>query len=72
MDPASEALALSIGEKARIDLPFMSELCGKTEDEIIEDLRGVIFKKLTMIAQIIGTILKAISVYVAPESSNTY
>ena len=44
MDTASEALALSIGEKARVDLPFMSELTGKTQEEIAEELTGVIFK----------------------------
>ena len=44
VDTASEALALSIGEKARVDLPFMSELTGKTQEEIAEELTGVIFK----------------------------
>ncbi|MBR0411742.1 MAG: N-6 DNA methylase [Eubacterium sp.] len=44
VDTPSEALALSIGEKAGVDLPFMSGLCGKTEEEIIQDLSGVIFK----------------------------
>lgn len=44
VDTASEALAVSIGEKARVDLPYMSELCGKSEDEITADLTGVIFK----------------------------
>jgi N12 class adenine-specific DNA methylase len=44
VDTASEALAISIGEKAGVDLPYMSELCNKTEDEIIEELAGVIFK----------------------------
>ncbi len=43
VDTASEALALSIGERARVDLPYMASLCGKTEDEIINELRGVIF-----------------------------
>ena len=43
VDTASEALALSIGERARVDLPYMASLCGKTEDEIIDELRGVIF-----------------------------
>ena len=44
VDTASEALAISIGEKAVVDLPYMSELCNKTEKEIIEELAGVIFK----------------------------
>lgn len=44
VDTASEALALSIGERAGVDLPYMSELCGKTEQEIIDELTGVIFK----------------------------
>ena len=44
VDTASEALAVSIGEKAVVDLPFMAELTGKTEEEITEDLKGVIFK----------------------------
>ena len=43
VDTPSEALAVSIGEKARVDLPCMSQLCGKTEDEITAELRGVIF-----------------------------
>lgn len=43
VDTASEALALSIGERARVDLPYMASLCGRTEDEIIDELRGVIF-----------------------------
>ena len=40
---ASEALAVSIGEKARVDMPFMCELTGKSEQEIFEELKGVIF-----------------------------
>ncbi|MEE1039141.1 MAG: SNF2-related protein, partial [Lachnospiraceae bacterium] len=44
VDTAVEALALSIGEKARVDLPFMAQLTGKTEEEITEELTGVIFK----------------------------
>ena len=43
VDTASEALAVSIGERAKVDLPFMSQLCKKTEDEITTELRGVIF-----------------------------
>ena len=41
---ASEALALSIGEKARVDLPYMARLTGRTQEEIISELQGVIFK----------------------------
>ena len=44
VDTASEALAVSIGEKARVDIPFMAALCGKTEEEVIKELTGVIFK----------------------------
>ena len=44
MDSASEALALSLAERAKIDLPFMTELTGKPETEIIEELTGVIFQ----------------------------
>ena len=43
VDTASEALALSLGEKARIDMPYMMELTGKTEEQIYQDLTGVIF-----------------------------
>ncbi|MCM1059778.1 MAG: hypothetical protein NC452_05745 [Eubacterium sp.] len=43
-DTAAEALAVSVSEKARVDLPFMSRLCGKSEAEIISDLQGVIFR----------------------------
>ena len=44
VDTASEALAVSIGEKAGVDILFMAELCGKTEEEVIKELTGVIFK----------------------------
>ncbi len=43
VDTASEALAVSIGERAKVDLPFMAQLTGKTEDEIARELNGVIF-----------------------------
>ena len=43
VDTASEAYALSLAEKARIDMPYMSQLTGKTEQELFEDLKGVIF-----------------------------
>ncbi|MFR1407546.1 MAG: DEAD/DEAH box helicase family protein, partial [Acutalibacteraceae bacterium] len=42
-DTASEALAVSMGEKARVDMDYMCELTGKTEEEIFADLKGVIF-----------------------------
>ena len=44
VDTASEALAVSIGEKAGVDLLYMAELTGKSEEEIVEELQGVIFK----------------------------
>ncbi len=44
VDTASEALAVSLGEKARIDMEYMCSLSGKTEQEIFADLRGVIFQ----------------------------
>ena len=43
VDTASEALAISIGEKAKIDMEFMSSLTGKTEQELFSELKGVIF-----------------------------
>lgn len=43
VDTASEAYALSLAEKAKIDMPYMSQLTGKTEQELFEDLKGVIF-----------------------------
>jgi len=44
VETASEALALSIGEKARVDLHYMEQLTGKPKEEIIKDLQGVIFR----------------------------
>ena len=44
VETSSEALALSIGEKARVDLPYMEQLTGKTQAELVKDLHGVIFK----------------------------
>ena len=44
VDTASEALAVSIGEKAKVDIPYMMELTEKTEEEVTEELTGVIFK----------------------------
>ena len=43
VDTPSEALAVSMGEKARVDMDYMCELTGKTEEEIFADLKGVIF-----------------------------
>ncbi len=43
VDTAAEALALSLNERARVDLGYMSDLTGKNEEELIEELRGVIF-----------------------------
>ena len=43
VDTAVEALALSIGEKARVDMAYMGQLTGKDEDTLFTDLRGVIF-----------------------------
>ena len=43
VDTASEALAVSMGEKARVDMEYMCALTGKTEQEIFADLKGVIF-----------------------------
>ena len=44
VDTPSEALALSIGEKAKVDVPFMAQLCGKAEQEITDELAGAIFR----------------------------
>ena len=44
VDTASEALTVSIGERAKVDLPFMAQLSGKTESELIKELRGVIYR----------------------------
>ena len=43
VDTASEALAVSLSERAAVDMEYMSELTGKTEDEIYDELKGVIF-----------------------------
>ena len=43
VDTASEALAVSLAEHVKIDMPFMCELTGKTEQELFDDLKGVIF-----------------------------
>ena len=44
VDTASEALAVSIGERAKVDVPFMAQLSGKTEEEVLAELTGVIFQ----------------------------
>ncbi|MCR4908857.1 MAG: DEAD/DEAH box helicase family protein, partial [Lachnospiraceae bacterium] len=44
VDTASEALAVCLSEKARVDLSFMAQLSQKTEDEVIKELRGIIFR----------------------------
>jgi len=44
VDTASEALAVSIGERAKADLPFMAQLTGKPEQELVKELRGVIYR----------------------------
>ncbi len=43
VDTASEALALSIAEKAKVDLPYMAQLTGLSEEKLVQDLQGVIF-----------------------------
>jgi N12 class adenine-specific DNA methylase len=44
VDTANEALIVSLSEKARVDLEYMSNLSNKTQEELIEELEGVIFK----------------------------
>ena len=44
VDTASEALAVSLGERARVDLAYMSELTGKSDEEVAKELAGVIFQ----------------------------
>ncbi len=46
VDTASEALAVSISEKARVDMPYMAQLSGKTEDELETELAGVIYRDI--------------------------
>ena len=45
VETSSEGLAVSIGEKACVDLPYMAQLTGKSEEEIIGELRGVIYRE---------------------------
>jgi N12 class adenine-specific DNA methylase/adenine-specific DNA methylase/CheY-like chemotaxis protein len=44
VDTASEALAVSLGERARVDLAYMSELTGKSEEDVAKELAGIIFQ----------------------------
>ena len=44
VDTASEALAVSLGEKARVDLAYMSELTGKSEEDVAKELAGIVFQ----------------------------
>ncbi|NBK79556.1 hypothetical protein D5272_13410 [bacterium D16-76] len=44
VDAAAEALAVSLGERAKVNIPFMAELTGKTEEEVISDLQGQIYR----------------------------
>ena len=46
VDTASEALAVSIAEKARVDMEYMASLSGKTEEELEHELSGVIFRDI--------------------------
>ena len=46
VDTASEALAVSLSEKAQVDLSFMSERSGKSEDELVQELSGVIYRNI--------------------------
>ena len=43
-ETSAEALAVSMNERARVDLPYMARLCGKSEDEVVSELTGVIFR----------------------------
>lgn len=47
VDGAVEALAVSLNEKAKVDLPYMAELTGKTESELEEELEGIVFRDLS-------------------------
>lgn len=44
VDTSVEAISVSLSEKAKIDLPYMAKLTGKTEEELIRELRGIIFR----------------------------
>lgn len=44
VDTASEALSISLAEKAKVDMPFMAKLTGKTEEELEQELSGVVFR----------------------------
>ena len=47
VDGAVEALAVSLNEKAKVDLPYMAELTGKTESELEEELEGIVFRDIS-------------------------
>ena len=47
VDTAAEALAVSIGERAKVDLPFMAQLSHLSKEQVISDLSGVVFKDPT-------------------------
>ena len=51
VDTASEALAVSIAEKAEVDMAYMAELSGKTQEELAQELRGVIFRLPGLLAE---------------------
>ena len=44
VDTASEALSISLAEKAKVDMPFMAKLTGKTEEELEQELSSVVFR----------------------------
>ena len=46
VDTASEALAVSLSEKAQVDLAFMSERSGKSEEDLVQELSGVIYRNI--------------------------
>ncbi len=54
VDTASEALSVSLSEKAKIDMSYMIELTGKTENELYSDLKGVIFLNPENIGELDG------------------
>ena len=54
VDTASEALAVSISEKARVDMEYMAELSGKSEDELEADLSGVIFRDIQCAEEVVA------------------
>ena len=71
VDTSSEALAVSMGEKARVDMDYMCELTGKTEEEIFADLKGVIFLN-PMHGYGISTQAKSVKSWYSPESQRSF